>query len=270
MRECRKMHQNLVAFIYGELEEKEREGFESHLKSCFSCQKEMEKIKEVLKAADPLHRDIEEAMSAVNWKELAAQVTEKVYRAEEKKKRETLLQQLIRPISRTQLRPVYAGLAVGLILGSLFTFIILRSSLTEARRARLYMPEDYIERVELEMARRETLDYLEESQFLIIDVLQALSEKEPGQLEEGLTAQRARNLLLKKKYINHKLDSFQMAKAKQICDQIELLFYDLAQISDQLPTWRRKEILNLIEKKQLLLKIKILRKELENSEKSEV
>ena len=57
-----------------------------------------------------------------------------------------------------------------------------------------------------------------------------------------------------------------MAKAKAICDQIEFLFYELTQISVQLSEEEISKIQNMIEEKKLLLKIKLLKKELEQSE----
>ncbi len=57
-----------------------------------------------------------------------------------------------------------------------------------------------------------------------------------------------------------------MAKAKAICDQIELLFYELSRISEELSIEQIEGIQRLIDEKQLLLKIKLLKKELEESE----
>jgi len=57
-----------------------------------------------------------------------------------------------------------------------------------------------------------------------------------------------------------------MAKAKAICDQIEYLFYELMQISAELSEEEVSKIQNMIEEKKLLLKIKLLKKELEQSE----
>jgi hypothetical protein len=119
--------------------------------------------------------------------------------------------------------------------------------------------------VELEMARRETLDYLEKSQYLILDFVQSPSEKITSG-ESKLASLQAKDLLSKKKYLNSQLDKFQMAKAKQILDQIELLFFELAHISEELSDSQIKEIQNMIEEKKLLLKIKLLKKELEESE----
>jgi hypothetical protein len=57
-----------------------------------------------------------------------------------------------------------------------------------------------------------------------------------------------------------------MAKAKEICDQIEFLFFELTQVSGQLSEGDLQNIQNLIEEKQLLLKIKLLKKDLEERE----
>jgi hypothetical protein len=123
-----------------------------------------------------------------------------------------------------------------------------------------------LERVELEMARRETLDYLEESQYLLLDFVQSPSKKSAEFWQSEFATQKARDLLAKKKYISPQLEKFQMAKAKSICDQIEYLFYELTQISAQLSEEEISKIQNMIEEKNLLLKIKLLKRELEQSE----
>jgi len=72
--------------------------------------------------------------------------------------------------------------------------------------------------------------------------------------------------LSKKKYIDNQLDKVKLAKAKAICDQIELLFFELTQISEDLSPEDLRKIQRLIEERQLLLKIKLVRKELQKSE----
>jgi hypothetical protein len=57
-----------------------------------------------------------------------------------------------------------------------------------------------------------------------------------------------------------------MAKAKEICDQIEFLFYELTQMSEYLSPEDLRRIQNLIEERQLMLKIKLVKKELKKSE----
>jgi hypothetical protein len=57
-----------------------------------------------------------------------------------------------------------------------------------------------------------------------------------------------------------------MLKAKMICDQIELLFYELSQISAKLSTEEIEKIQKFIGERQILLKIDLLKKELGKSE----
>ncbi len=57
-----------------------------------------------------------------------------------------------------------------------------------------------------------------------------------------------------------------MAKARAICDQIELLFLELTQMSSELSEVEIERIRSFIEERQLLLKINLVEKELEQSE----
>jgi len=271
MKECKKINKDLVAFLYGELEDERQKFVSSHLKECSTCQREMEKLKEVHEGADSLNEDIKAVMASVNWETLPAQITDTVFGKEAQEPKESWLANIPRILFQPKLRPVYAALLIGVFLGALFTYVLVRSPLQRQAKSELFSyPPGFLERVELEMARRETLDYLKKSQYLILDFVQTSSEKEASTWQREFASQKVKDLLSKKKYINQQLDKFKMAKAKEICDQIEFLFYELAQISDEIPAWRLEEIYNFIEDKQLLLKIKLLERELKQSEKSEV
>jgi uncharacterized membrane-anchored protein YhcB (DUF1043 family) len=164
-------------------------------------------------------------------------------------------------------RPVYIGLLSGIMIGSLATFLVLRSpNLQVARSPELIFTSDFLEKAEREVARRETLEYLEKSQYLLLDFVQSPSGVTAEIWRDGLTLQKARDLLSKKKFIDSQLDKFHMAKAKNICDQIEYLFYELTQTSEKLLPEDRKRIQDFIQDRQLMLKIKLVKKELKNSE----
>jgi len=271
MKECKRIHKDFVAFLYGELQGEKQKHFLSHLRECSNCHRELERLREIKKGADSLNKDIEKVMASVDWETLPSRITEAVFGKEAQEQKETWFTRISRVVFQPKLRPVYAALLVGILLGSLFTFVVFRSPFQKPGRGEsLYVPQDFIERVELEMARRETLDYLEKSQYLILDFVEVSSENEVSLWQREFASQKAKDLLSKKKYINPQLEKFKMAKAKEICDQIEFLFYELAQVADEVPAWRLEEIHSFIQEKQLLLKIKLLKKELEESKKSEV
>jgi hypothetical protein len=267
MNMCKKINRDLVAFLYRELDADTREQIQSHLDTCLHCREELQRIKEVVQAADSLSDNLEETMASVNWDTLPNRISSAVF------DNESALPQIVTRRSfwgiftQLRLKPVYAALLVGLALGSLATLIVTRTSfLRESRGESFFVSQEFLDRVELEMARRETLNYLDKSQYILLDFVQASPDKLPETWRHDLASQAAIDLIAKKRYINPQLDKFRMAKAKEICDQIEFLFFELTQVSDQLSEEDVQKIQSLIEEKQLLLKIKLLKRELEESE----
>jgi hypothetical protein len=152
------------------------------------------------------------------------------------------------------------------MVGALAMFFIFRGSLNrKPGTPQFFASPEFLDRADIEIARRETLAYLEKSQYVLLELAQLAGEQEPFRLSEA-AAHQARELLSKKKFLNPQLEKVQMAKAKDICDQIELLFYELSQVSESLSDEQRREIQRLIEQKNLLLKIRLLKKELQESE----
>ncbi len=267
IKECKKINRNLVAFLYGELEADTREQVQSHLDTCPNCRKAFQEIEAVAQAADSLSGDIEEAVASVDWDALPTRISESVFDKGPSTPQKAPRRSLWKILTQTSFRPVYAALLMGLLLGSLATLLVMRTSLLKKSRGESFaVSPEFIDLVELEMARRDTLDYLEKSQYVLLDFVQASPRRAPGVWQHELASQAAQDLLAKKKYINPQLDKFRMAKAKEICDQIELLFLELTQVTDQISEEDLQDIQNFIEEKQLLLKIKLLKKELEESE----
>ena len=161
------------------------------------------------------------------------------------------------------MKPVMAGLAAGLVVGAAAMYFALRTPGVPTDRDGAYHASgEFLDRAEREMARRNTLDYLEKSQYVLLDVFESAGE---GPIvPAAVRTERARDLLQKKKYLNAQLETFQMAKAKAICDQIETLFLELSQIDDELPAAELGRIRGYVEERQLLLKINLVKKELQS------
>ncbi len=265
MKACKKYENDLVAFLYGELEEKKRTSLVSHIEKCAHCQRELQDMKNIIKSADSLGPEIKKAMASVDWKTLPSMIADAVLEKAPYSLRKRQIGRFLGFLFQPKLRPVYAGVLLGILIGSLATLLVFRFPFP-GTKSEIFISQDFLERVELEIARRETLDYLDKSQYLLLDFVQASPEREKELWKSEWPFQKAKDLLSKKKYINPQLNKFQMAKAKEICDQIEFLFYELTHISDRLSTEDLVRIQRLIEEKQLLLKIKLLRRELQESE----
>ena len=267
MKNCKKTNRNLVALLYGELDEIEKQQTEAHLKKCQKCRDEFQRWEDVYKAADLLNEDIQKAMVSVDWDKLPAHVADEVFgekiTRDPQPRRAGLWPFLFQP----RFRLAYAGFLLGIIVGAIATILIFRSPpLQVAGDGRIIAPQGFYDMMEEEMARRETIDYLDRSEYLLLDFVQSTPEKSVEFWQSDYASQRTRDLLSKKKYIDPQLDKIKLAKAKVICDQIELLFFELMQISEELSAEELKKIQSLIQERQLLLKIKLVRKELQKSE----
>lgn len=264
MNDCRQARKNLVAFLSRELESSDRERLESHLEGCPACRAELELIQRTLERADALKPEFDRALASLDWEETSEKIVAAVW---DKKERPQALPQRERlRLFSPRLRPVLAGLLLGILVGAVASWLVFRGGLFERRPAQLFFASgEFLDRVDLEIARRETLDYLEKSQSVLLEFAQSSAADGKFRLNEA-AAQQARELLSKKKFLNPQLKKAQMAKAKEICDQIELLFYELAAVSEGLTEAERQGIQSLIEDKSLLLKIRLLRRELQKSE----
>jgi hypothetical protein len=264
MNKCRRNRENLLAFLSGELSETEKEKVSRHLETCPRCGREISEIRETLRIADSLNPKLEKVQAVVDWEAQADKIVAAAWKEEglprpaPNRERSWLL--------APRLRPVLAGLLAGIMIGGLAMFMIFRESTSPKRGGeKLFASGEFLDRVDVEIARRETLDYLDKSQYVLFELTQASSDSGTFRLSEA-AARETRELLSKKKLLNPQLEKVRMAKAKAICDQIELLFYELAQVSVDLSQAQRQEIQGMIEEKNLLLKIKLLRKELQKSE----
>jgi hypothetical protein len=242
------------------------ERLKRQLDACTDSLGELEELRDVKKAVDSVKEEIDRVSSSIDWETLADQVTEAAFRTEAAPGRRPRWGRFLALKFRPRLRPFYAGVAAGILIGILGAYLVLKPGLSSPGRGeKLFASKEFVEKVELEMARRQTLDYLEKSQYVLLDFVQVPARE--ARLEQGAYATaQAQDLLSKKRYLNSQLDKFQMAKAKQICDQIEVLFYELTQMSGGLSEGELRRIQQLIRERQLLLKINLVKKELQKSE----
>jgi hypothetical protein len=250
------------AFLAGELDPERRERMASHLKECPDCRLELEDIRKAIDAAGLVRGDLEKAMASVDWDALPSRIADYVLTRESRESRLSPAGRVRAWLARTRMRPVYAGVGLGLILGVMSTYLLLRKpGSPDGRGGRYYASAQFLDRVEVEMAKRDTLDYLDRSHYLLLDFVQASDEA--GGAPDILSGERARDLLTRKKYLNPQLERGRMATAKAICDQIDLLFLELSQITKGMAPGELRKIQDMIRESQLLLKISLVRKELE-------
>lgn len=264
MTSCGRDKQDLVASLLGDLSEADARSLERHIAGCPGCRREMAELKCVLNGAAAAGEEVKRATATVDWEALPERIARKVFDRPEPRLEPRGLRRFFAPVL---LRPAAAGLAAGALLGALAAFLILRPAPPAPGGSKgYYASSEFLDRVEHELARRETLSYLSRSQSLLQDFLQPAALEDGGLWSGGSGQMRAASLLQKKKFMNPHLESGQMAKARDICNQIELLILELAQIGPGLDDADRTRIQERVDDSRLWLKINLLRKELQDSE----
>jgi len=226
-------------------------------------QAEAEAVERLLGETEAVRSEIRRAAASVDWETLPSVIADRAMA-----ERGGALARSVTPGLRGWpfvflMKPALAGLAAGLVVGAVAMYLALRGpAVPQNRDDAYYASGDFLDRAELELARRNTLDYLEKSQYVLLDVFE--SADRGAIVPAALRSERARDLLQKKKYLNAQLGTVRMAKAKALCDQIEMLFLELAQVDEELPAAELAKLRSYVEERQLLLKINLVRKELES------
>ncbi len=268
MKDCNKFKENISSYLVRELDETESRLLENHLKKCPGCREQLNELSRLLGVAGAVNEEVERSIKEINWEKMSDRISKAVFEEKrQERKSGSWLKKLNLSSLYLLLKPVSAGLLAGLIIGSIITYLIISKPGTEERiGARIHVSPALIERVELQMAKQSTLDYLDRSQLLLLDFLQTSPQEIHDFWHQEQTVYQARELLRQKKYMNPQLEKVQMIKAKQICDQIEMLFYELIAISENLSPENLERIQKFITDRQLLLKINLIKRELEQSE----
>jgi len=263
MKNCRHYRQHWLAYFLGELDPDRQKMMAEHLAHCQRCQRELDEIKDVIGRTEDWKNELGKTMADIDWDRLQVAITDSVFRQKESQTATGTAAAL----KHRRWQPAMAGLVAGLLLGIFFSYLFLRPEKwpesSSSGNSKVNLPAGFVQRVDLALAQRETLDYLERSQYLLLELLQA---KSPDQASALLTKDRIQKLLTEKKYLNNQLEEVKLAKAKMLCDQIEMLFLELIQLSPEMSEAELQSLREIIEGHQLLLKINLVKKELQTSE----
>lgn len=266
MSECDRFELEAAAYAEGSLDPEGEARMRTHARTCPDCRRRLAEVEELLAGAAAVRGDIRAVMDTIDWEALPDAITAKVYGESRERRSFGRHRELWARLWGPPWGPALAAVLAGIILGAGGMFLILRPrAVSDATPSGYFVSGEVIDRVEFQLAKQETLDYLDRSQTLLLDVVQN-GYGQTRSLPRAQTIENARALVAKKRYLNPQLESVPLAKAQAICDQIEVLFLELTRIGEDLSPAEAAQIRDYIERKQLLLKIKLLRSELSGNE----
>ncbi len=122
--------------------------------------------------------------------------------------------------------------------------------------------EEFLGRMQTAYARQATTVYLTRCQDLLIDVVRAEKGCSGEGYDVSLEVARARDLLAQKQLLDRELATPDVARAKDLCDELEQFLVNLSTSGKCESPDKLLRMENFIRRQQLLLRINVLQSEL--------
>lgn len=223
--------------------------------------KDMSELMNIQSYLYEIREEILDESDKVDWDQNASEIMRKtrILKAGQREAKEGLFSKLFSAPHKIGLA---TAMAAFLFLGFMLIHFIERNGLEDNR---FIVSDDSVERMEKTLAKNETVEYLQQSSIILSSVANMSTSKlSDSALRQN--ADYAKNLLLKKKYINKNLSNYELANARSVCNQVEYLLYDISQIKNPSDVESLNNLKYVIQNKKIMLKIKLVQSELANSE----
>ncbi len=256
MRKCRKIKKLLIPFYLQELSNKKINRVKSHLGTCETCLQEYKKIKQFFKIVKENKKEVEKVMSSMKWDYVSSIIMEKV-------KEEIAFEKGKYFFQIFSLKPILSiSISLILLIGIMVLLLFQPWSKKYISKNEFFISSSSFENIESFLAKEEAINYLKQSQLLLTDLMKFSSPEEVDSWTINFNSQKAKNLLIQKKYFDERLNHIDLMKAKKICNQIEFLFHDIIELKDQPYFENIRKIQRIIKREQLLLRIRLIEQEL--------
>jgi hypothetical protein len=231
---CKKYEEKIILHLYGELDEKEREELENHVKECRECSRDFGYTEKVFKALDKSKEEVPEANWERCWKEIDASARKKPARQKS-----------------FSLLPRWAYATAALLLVFVLGAIIGRFLFFPAREA---PDEQALSPSSIQLTLQE---YFEELKPVLVEYANFTSS-EKGEETILMDKAMARNLLIQNillKSIVAKTDPTLV----QLLDDVDIVLKEISNLKKedrQTPSLIRE----LIQEREILFKMEVLQK----------
>jgi hypothetical protein len=236
-----------------EIDDRQRPAVEAHLFVCPACRRELADLRSLLAAAGAPPAALRAEIGAIDWQAVTGRVMAGIERPSAPGWR-----------PRSSFRaPLLAAAATLIALIGLGAFFWTRAG---GGRAVLEGPGRLspaaAAHLQSGLAREEMISYLRQSQLMLTDLLQDCGGDEAQAWEIGLYSRKAKELLLKKKYFQQGLPAADWLKVRGLSERIDWLHYEILQLQGDQFCGQVSRLQRIMEEESILLKIRLLEKDL--------
>ncbi len=280
---CERYRIDLTALLYGDLPREEAAALEEHLEACAGCREELRDLKMTALSLD--RTPLSPRESEVDWEAFAAATVQRArgYRAGQAARRAAAAGWSLAGLWRQPIRltPAWASaagallLVVGVAVGtygalSLMTpepiqgippqVVLVPTSEVVAR-----LPQPMLDGIEAHTARAGTERYIADSRALLMSLLASpiRCTKETVDIKDERS--RSLQLIRRQRLIADQLEDLPLARAQDVCRDLEQLLLEIIDLSDCARSEQILELRDLVQRRQLLLRMELLADEMARS-----
>jgi hypothetical protein len=266
MKKCKQIKIDLAAYAAGELDPGEADRLAQHLRTCPGCRQEYQELTRLLAGIESLEQEGRQMIDAIDWDQAASDIS-----------RQARLSTLPSGAGKRRLRQLHGWRLLGPAMAALFFLglwlgYLLFHSTDPVKEMTLSTPASAasLDRIESALNRREVLDYLKETQLVLMDLLKEQEGAGPGLAvgEQHLGLSRARLLLARNRYFTRGVaDRSHLLAARGLLEKIQWLLIEMVVLEEDpaVLAEQLQRIRTFIREERLLMKIRLVEEELAGS-----
>jgi len=251
----------LVDYASKELTGREMQRVDAHLETCRDCREEYRLMQRFDEESLRLEDTCNAEMQSINWEETAQTINSAIpfkhYRPAVSRGTSFLFNWKLAG-------PVLAGVfLLGIWLGYLFFHVSPYPPLLPGKKT---SPGVSLARLENTLAKKEVVHYFKQSQLVLTDLMKQCDVDGSFSWKNQLDIKRVRALLGKNRYFSQNLNHPELLGSKKLLKKIEWLLYEILMSDDSTSCQQLQRLQDYIKHERLLLKIRLVGKELSFSE----
>ncbi len=128
--------------------------------------------------------------------------------------------------------------------------------------ASVFVAEDGLDNLTVNLARQNTAKYINETRAVLVTLLDVNIECDTDKVD--ITAERAKatELLRRQRLIATELHRYPLARAEDVCNDLERLLLEISSLGDCTKDEEIKTLRDVVEKRQILVRMELLSQEL--------
>ena len=263
------MHDVLTDLHYGLLDADAERAARLHISQCAACAGDIADLERLTGALR-----VDEAFpyqDSVNWDQFA-RATVRLAIAPEPSVISIFAGRLRRLIPAPV--PSWAAAAAGLVLlvgAALVAGRFMGGGLApvvpdNGEMASVFVPEANIDNITVSLARQNTAEYLRQTRAVLVSMLDVNIDCDKGKVDVSAERAKATELLRRQRLIATELHRMPLARAQGVCDDLEKLLIEVASLTDCTRSDEIQSLRDLVEKRQILMRMELLGQELSRAE----